>query len=139
MFASKTPRDLNHDPKPHLLVDWVDESGVHYYRSGRVDLSTWPVVHDPRPEFDHVQHNEPNPILVAFREDKDNGPAGYVIESGTKRHPFGRRPSRIEHWLLQLDGAEFDPVLTRIGLGVSATSAHVIHARKVLQRLVALS
>ncbi len=34
MFASKTPRDLNRDPRPYL-----------------------------------VQHNEVNPILVAFRRD----------------------------------------------------------------------
>lgn len=60
MFASKTPRDLNRDPKPMIdpfsgrRVAVADESlGWHFI---------------PRPEFDHVQHNEPNPILVDFRE-----------------------------------------------------------------------
>ena len=51
MFASKTPRDLNNDPVPH-----AERGGT--------------TVFAPRPEFDHAQHNEPNPVLIAFREDK---------------------------------------------------------------------
>ena len=59
-YASKTPRDLNHDPKP-----WADESGMRWDSPGD---GAW---HMPRPEFEHVQHNEPNPILVTFRESKN--------------------------------------------------------------------
>lgn len=65
MFASKTPRDLNHDPKP-----WVTEEGVRQassevpFRFGRRTYADF----DPR---EHVQHNEPNRILVAFRERGD--------------------------------------------------------------------
>jgi hypothetical protein len=66
MFASKTPRDLNHDHRPYRLVN------------GRLPDDRFRVawnkfyVHDPRPEFDHAQHNEPNPILVAFRADLED-------------------------------------------------------------------
>ncbi len=58
MFASKTPRDLNHDPMPYRTPGgrWAEQSYL-----GLRDLA-------PRPEFDHVQHNEPNPILVRFRK-----------------------------------------------------------------------
>lgn len=59
MFSSRTPRDLNHDPLPSVnpydSSRWRDDGGWSEMR------------HDPRPEFDHVQHNEPNPILVALR------------------------------------------------------------------------
>jgi|GEM_PF-2496307 len=69
MYASKTPRDLNHDPKPYTDIETplryiYAPSGTDYYFR-----------YDPRPEFDHVQHNEPNPILVKIREipDADRG------------------------------------------------------------------
>jgi len=48
MYASREP--INTDPSPY--AEWAGE-----------------IVFDPRPEFDHVQHNEPNPILIAFRKD----------------------------------------------------------------------
>ena len=59
LYSSKTPRDLNHDPypsrNPYDGSRWVDDGG-------------WAeMIHDPRPEFDHVQHNEPNPILLDIR------------------------------------------------------------------------
>lgn len=70
-YTSKTPRDLNHDPLPYVMyandrrtdvrsAEWGMQSDgeVEYVRSL-----------DPRPEFDHAQHNEPNPILLAFRQD----------------------------------------------------------------------
>ena len=66
MYASKTPRDLNRDPEP-----WVIDMGIvcGEFRSavewvGGEFAETY---HAPRPEYDAVQHNEPNPVLVAFR------------------------------------------------------------------------
>lgn len=117
IFSSKTPRDLNHDPEPYLLVGWMDESGVHYYRSGRADLSTWPVVHDPRPEFDHAQHNEPNPILVEFRNDvvlNPTIPVRHLAMIWVDRDLFA----------FEVEGA---------------TLAHADHARRVLVRLANLT
>lgn len=65
MYASKTPRDLNHDPRPYRNDH--NEARVKHYIIGQ-ERQGW--IHDPRPEFDHVQHNEPNPILVAHRLDR---------------------------------------------------------------------
>ena len=63
IFASKTPRDLN----PH---------GVIMTGAGTLPLCScgWqrrrldgPTLADHIAEFDHVQHNKPNPILVELR------------------------------------------------------------------------
>lgn len=123
-FASKTPRDLNHDPKPYRGKTMGTRA-----TSELIAKVNYPEhwEHDPRPEFDHVQHNEPNPILVAFRVDKDNGPVGYVVG--------GRRPSRIEHWLAQI--APFDRTAVAIGTGVQPSVAQIDHARQVLTKLAA--
>jgi hypothetical protein len=76
IYASKTPRDLNHDPEP-----WIGRSPV----TG--DLIHTPVKPSgmdgfhvqPRDDYDHEQYNEPNPILVAFRADGDPGdPADWL-------------------------------------------------------------
>ena len=69
MFASKTPRDLNRDPEPYYDIDrrlrYADApAGTDYYFR-----------YEPRPEFDHVQHNEPNEILVSFRAGVEADPA----------------------------------------------------------------
>lgn len=68
MFSSKTPRDLNHDPHPY-----VDQWGIDRNDDGDPAGYDFDALFhfDPRPEFDHVQHNEPNPILVAFRARSD--------------------------------------------------------------------
>ena len=71
-YASKTPRDLNHDPFPYQSTQSA-EIGLDY-RVNEASLIARPEQRqayklDPRPEFDHVQHNEPNPILLAFRRD----------------------------------------------------------------------
>lgn len=67
MFASKTPRDLNRDATP-----WeVDDDGGYTAYGSREDAIAdgfTEVRWDPQPEFDHVQHNEPNLILSEFRE-----------------------------------------------------------------------
>jgi hypothetical protein len=70
MFASKTPRDLNHDPYPNV---W-DGHSPHNQMRADTDMYRkgapyrYPgYSHKPRPEYDHPQHNEPNPILVSLR------------------------------------------------------------------------
>lgn len=63
MFASKTPRDLNRDPRPYRHA--ANEARVKHYIEGQ-EAYGW--AYDPRPEYDHAQHNEPNPILLAFRQ-----------------------------------------------------------------------
>ena len=68
MFASKTPRDLNHDPLPYLYASTDYTARFSHNNLGYPYASS--AIYDPRPEFDHVQHNEPNPILVAFREQR---------------------------------------------------------------------
>lgn len=98
MFASKTPRDLNHDPEP-----WTGPWGED--RHG--PIGGWSSVWSPRPEFDHVQHNEPNPILVAFRSGKY--PAGYWAHRLAK----GDLPVAVD----------------------KASTNEIDHARRVLARL----
>ncbi len=68
MFASKKPRDLNHEPLPFSLPG---EGGGRLASWEAELLTELGPLFDPRPEFDHVQHNEPNPILVAVRERVD--------------------------------------------------------------------
>lgn len=67
MFASKTPRDLNHDPMPWVAKpQFRPEIGSPNHHVGSVECATW-CVKEPRPEFDHVQHNKPNRILALLR------------------------------------------------------------------------
>ncbi|PRB08795.1 hypothetical protein [Microbacterium sp. MYb64] len=106
-FASKTPRDLNHDPEPMVYpfsgqrAPYADES------------LGW--IFSPRPEFDHVQHNAPNPILVWAREVGVDAALGEVT--------FSSGSYLVETWV----GA------------VQVTSEHVVHARRVLTRLANLA
>jgi len=64
MFASKTPRDLNADPEP-----WHGNQGDRYAYPQECGREGAEVIFDPRPEYDHAQHNEPNWLLIAFREE----------------------------------------------------------------------
>lgn len=122
MFASKTPRDLNRDPVPYRI--WTGP----WFGTRTSRPIPGMTEHDPRPEFDHVQHNAPNPVLVAFRDDKNSGPVGYVVD--------GRRPSRLEHWLMQI--APLDRTAVAIGTGTQPSVAQIDHARRVLTRLANL-
>ena len=70
MFASKTPRDLNHDPAPwksrfHGAPPESDKyfHGALFPADKRADYTR-----DPHPGYDHVQHNKPNPILGYVRD-----------------------------------------------------------------------
>jgi hypothetical protein len=114
IFASKTPRDLNHDPEP-----WVN-AAPDFERGSEADFEEWQPRHgkvfDPRPEFDHAQQNEPNPILTTLRLNS-NAPR----EDGWD--------ARIAA-LYFLEGVGIDNVERE-----QATPEHVEHARRVLTRL----
>lgn len=72
MFASKTPRDLNHDPLPYRC----DSRTVPGHRVDSQDSPARyraPYLLDPRPEFDHVQHNPPNRLLRCARYAQADG------------------------------------------------------------------
>lgn len=76
IYASKTPRDLNRDPKcrncgctAHPPGDGINGG----CRAQWVEPDGWTMTCGCREgqasAVPHVQHNEPNPILVAFRQD----------------------------------------------------------------------
>lgn len=79
MFASKTPHDLNHDPVPfvrtyngteptRISAEYAAQTEARFENGfGEIVVTR----HDPLPEFDHVQHNQPNPILLAVRAERD--------------------------------------------------------------------
>ena len=113
IFASKTPRDLN----PH---------GVIMTGAGTLPLCLcgWqrrrldgPTLAEHIAEFDHVQHNAPNPILVAFREHNTEA----------ARTDSWKVPASPEDWIKYTEKAYIGP------------SEHTYHARRVLARLANLS
>ena len=112
IFASKTPRDLN----PH---------GVIMTGAGTLPLCLcgWqrrrldgPTLAEHIAEFDHVQHNEPNPILVELR---------CHVELGADMR------GQVQVFL------NTEPAQWYKHFGV--TMRQINHARKVLARLAALS
>lgn len=114
MFASKTPRDLNHDPRPLSTLGTGRRVRVGSEYAGETVLN-------PRPEYDHPQHNEPNRLLVDFR----------AIDAG--RGEYAR-------WLLDIDENpafwELQPGHGLLwGVMVGYEAAHIDHARRVLTRL----
>lgn len=130
MFASKTPRDLNHDPAPFVFPETGMRSAAEFGP------------YDPRPEFDHVQHNEPNPILEALRqgEREDGSPltevaADYLAALDIYAH-HGDKPGRVKsgEWS---DADPFD-VVTCWPLQMLDTD-QMDHARRVLTRLANLT
>ena len=62
-YASKSPRDLNRDPEPFACT----APDFERYASADDYEGRHSVIHDPRAEYDHTQHNEPNPILRVAR------------------------------------------------------------------------
>lgn len=116
MFASKTPRDLNHDPEP-----WVAPDGTRrVFSHVEIGIKRF----DPRPEFDHVQHNEPNPILVDFRDyAKEHGDSAALARHWTRDDQQWWDVTRSTR-LISVD----EPV---------GTPEQEDHARKVLTRLAA--
>jgi len=102
MFNSQK---TNTDP-----LQWVNpNSGGRYARQEFGDFE-----HKPRPEFD----NNPNPILVAFRDRRETQPSKSIAELA--------RGELV--WLRRDLPAAFD-----------ATREHIDHAKRVLERLVRMS
>lgn len=95
MFASKTPRDLP-----------VMDDGAWRERGDE----PWGVTAPPTL---HVQHNEPNPILVEFREEWESTAF-----------------SELLHWWLPTLEENTYP---------GWTEPQIEHARRVLTRLIAVS
>lgn len=124
MFSSKTPRDLSHDPEPYRARDWIDAEGEHYYRMTKD--RAWRVHdarYDPRPEFDHAQHNPPNPALIAFRDLAK----GHGMDAAETRNLARQWLARAHYYEHQMNISARD--LTKAGRE---------HARKVLTRLARL-
>ncbi len=106
MFNSQK---INNDPEPYI-IDFGLALGM--VRSSEDAGSHWDshdTYYDPRPEYD----NNPNPILVQFRETQE------------EELPY----SDTREWLYFLN----NPLTNSWSY---ATEKHVIHARKVLERLV---
>ena len=109
MFASKTPRDLN----PHSVI--MTGAGTPPlctcgWQGRRFD---GPILAEHIAEFDHAQHNEPNPILVEFREEWESTAF-----------------SELLHWWLPTLEENTYP---------GWTEPQIEHARRVLTRLIAVS
>lgn len=114
VFASKTPRDLNHDPAPFVFPETGMRSAAEF----------GPYI--PRPEFDHAQHNEPNPVLVAFRE--------HVEVVSPNKGDWANVPNLAGEWL-----EHFSHYWEGFRGGRIARVGHRTHARRVLTRLANLS
>lgn len=116
-FSSKTPRDLSHDPQPWSVGDTHGRelrSDIEPPETAVVDWAEYV----PRPEFDHVQHNKPNVILVAIRvllEDADEASAAFYADAGK-----------------YLTGGTH-------ALGIPIQEGMSDHARRVLNRLARLT
>lgn len=110
IFASKSSRDLNQD-----LFPYVGSHGSRHAYPGTLNGDA--LTHDPRPEFDHIQHNEPNPVLVAFRE--------HNIEAA--RPGSWESHATPEGWLEYTEGHYQGP------------RECIAHARRVLTRLANLT
>ena len=122
MFASKTPRDLN----PHSVI--MTGAGTPPlctcgWQGRRFD---GPILAEHIAEFDHVQHDEPNPILVTFRRRADD--------------------ETLDFWICGLDAlaafggwTEWDSPRHPLHSLTLATDEQIDHARRVLTRLANLS
>lgn len=122
MFSSKPPRE-NNDPYPNV---WHGHSPYNQMR-GDTDMFREGApyhferyIYRPRPEFDHVQHNAPNPILVEFRDN--------VARRGEDPY-WGDTWDSTMDWLDQAQQSD----TSCIEMGV--TTAHINHAQRVLKRL----
>lgn len=109
-YASKSPRDLNHDPMPWDYIG--DGYAARFAHNSPGHVYARDAVYDPRPEFDHAQHNEPNPILVGFREE-------------VSQWHFVGLSDLAQNWVDWADS---------VGMSYDG-DAEVEHARKVLTRL----
>lgn len=133
IFASKMPRDLSHDPYPWAVYVWphapeINASMRYGTEDEAIRQAIGSYVHGfkPRPEFDHVQHNEPNPILVAFRNRAEDVTLDYWAWALEAEAAFGGWSSwnHSDHPAHSL---------------TIATDAQIEHARRVLERLAKFS
>ncbi len=154
MFASKTPRDLLHAECKRAWNSTAHET--HYAMNDASRPEPMPEWDDLDPEYQAHQLqnweddllppeplNEPNPILVAFREEIDGG-------AGRDRYSWGAgcfvRYSEAEafahavgYFLTQMEPMGGDPRLPRVAFGIDATPSHITHARAILTRLANLA
>lgn len=121
MFASKT--------LPKYLPGHYDGDGC--------------VFGDWLPHFSTRQHNAPNPILVALREEIRKHPreryswgAGCMVRM-TEREAFESVTGFVRDQIGVM--STYDPAFPRIAFGIDATSEHFTHARRVLTRLTRLT
>lgn len=145
IYASKTPRDLNHDPKcrncgctAHPPGDGINGG----CRAQWVEPDGWTMTCGCREgqasAVPHVQHNEPNPILIAFREYVEGADLSSLIWAAN-------------HWLWVFCHRDADTGANRIYDEVilagdpdrdpprSIADAWEDHARRVLERLASLA
>ena len=107
MFSSKAPV-VSNDPQPYRYVTRSGE--VRRARKAEDVLPAYAEL-DLRPEFNHVQHNPTNPILVMIRE----------------------HPKHPEKWL-------FDILDDRFAYRVfGGFKRELEHAEKVIRKLIAIS
>lgn len=78
-FSSRKLGDF--DPLPNYRNPWGGVSNAAAARWGGYNHPNNTV---PRPEFDHHRHNQPNPILVAVRENWIDGDSFAVIAENMK-------------------------------------------------------
>lgn len=128
MFSSKTPRDLNRDPLPWVCPEahGYDKMPVRH-REGLADQIHFGVYRcngvrrNPRPEYDHPQHNEPNPILVETRKHlSDGGPANAAAIISIRLRTLA--------WMLEAHETSWERLTDK-------TVLYIEHARRVLTRL----
>ena len=106
MYASKTPRDLNRDPQPY----WEGGERVSIAPGDTYLRAIMATSFDPRPEFDHVQHNKPNRLLIDFRRidggrgeyadwvrDIDENRGWWVSQMAPSGNTIGYAPHEIQH------------------------------------------
>lgn len=121
MFASKSPRDLNHDPEPWQggVMGGRASDELMRRREAMTFQTGWH--YNPRPEFDHVQHNAPNPILTYARQ--------YLNREGDKAYMYG----------VWRDALLFRGPFSEDVKMLTPTSELMAHARRVLGRLASLA
>ncbi|MDF2506313.1 MAG: hypothetical protein K0Q52_172 [Microbacterium sp.] len=122
IFSSRTPRDLNRDPAPWV---WLEHGERRGRTGGELQLPQadgWKSRYEPRPEYEHVQHNEPNPILVDVR----------------KFRALRLKMNNPKGWAYILRVVE-RAVTARAYADVTVTEEHIDHARRVLTRLARLA
>lgn len=118
MYASRTPRDLNHDPEPWVTNEPEPMRFGAELKPRRGDR------YDPRPEFDHAQHNEPNPILAYILRE--------AVELDAQENPPILDLANTALYILTagLEVGEYDE---------AHTPGEINHARRVLTRLANLA